>query len=124
MSDRPAPLDIAAVVVGLVVGLLGLASVLSFADHLLYLSDRDAMSQQCLERFETGVTGDLRISPGENGLLCDAGSASSLAAAMLRAIEDRPLAARAAEQNPKLIAQRADYAASMRQAEEFYEELV
>jgi hypothetical protein len=45
MSDRAAPLDIAAVVVGALVALLGLASVLSFADHLLYLSDRDAMSE-------------------------------------------------------------------------------
>lgn len=32
-------------VTGAVVGLLGLASVLSFADHLMYLSDRDRVSE-------------------------------------------------------------------------------
>jgi len=84
----------------------------------------EAMASGCLP-----VCGDLPslrewISPGENGLLCNAASVDSLATAMLRAIEDRALAARAAEQNPRLIAQRADYAASMRQAEELYEELV
>ncbi|HEY8142525.1 MAG TPA: hypothetical protein VIG06_07640 [Kofleriaceae bacterium] len=45
MSDKAAPLDIAALVVGALVALLGLASVLSFADHLLYLSDRDAIAE-------------------------------------------------------------------------------
>ncbi len=84
----------------------------------------EAMASGCLP-----VCGDLPslrewISPGENGLLCDAGDAGSLAAAMLRAIEDPGLQARAAVQNPRLIAERADYAASMRQAEEFYAELV
>jgi glycosyltransferase involved in cell wall biosynthesis len=84
----------------------------------------EAMASGCLP-----VCGDLPslrewISPGENGLLCDAGNAASLAEAMLRAIEDRALAARAAEQNPRLVAERADYAASMRQAEEFYAELL
>lgn len=84
----------------------------------------EAMASGCLP-----VCGDLPslrewIRPGENGLLCDAGDAGSLAAAMLRAIEDGPLQARAAEQNPRLVAERADYAASMRQAEEFYAQLV
>jgi len=84
----------------------------------------EAMASGCLP-----VCGDLPslrewISPGENGLLCDAGSAVSLATAMLRAIEDGPLQARAAEQNPRLIAERADYADSMWQAEEFYAQLV
>ncbi len=84
----------------------------------------EAMASGCLP-----VCGDLPslrewIAPGENGLLCDPRDAESLAAAMLRAIEDRALQARAAEQNPRLIAERADYAASMRQAEEFYGRLV
>jgi glycosyltransferase involved in cell wall biosynthesis len=84
----------------------------------------EAMASGCLP-----VCGDLPslrewISSGENGLLCDAASPASLATAMLRAIEDGPLQARAAEQNPRLVAERADYAASMRQAEEFYAELV
>ena len=84
----------------------------------------EAMASGCLP-----VCGDLPslrewISPGENGLLCDAASPSSVAAAMLRAIEDPALRARAAEQNPRMIAERADYAASMRQAEEFYAEFV
>lgn len=84
----------------------------------------EAMASGCLP-----VCGDLPslrewISPGVNGLLCDAGSAASVAAAMLRAIEDPALRARAAEQNPRMIGERADYAASMRQAEEFYAEFV
>ncbi len=84
----------------------------------------EAMASGCLP-----VCGDLPslrewISPGENGLLCDPGSVASLSAAMLRAIEDRALQRRAAEQNPQLVAERADYAASMRQAEEFYAQLV
>ena len=40
MTDEPARLDIAALVVGGLVSLLGLASIVSFADHLLYLADR------------------------------------------------------------------------------------
>jgi glycosyltransferase involved in cell wall biosynthesis len=84
----------------------------------------EAMASGCLP-----VCGDLPslrewISSGENGLLCDAGSAESLASAMLRAIEDPALQARAADQNPRLVAERADYAASMRQAEEFYARLL
>ena len=41
MASEPAPraIDIAAVVTGALVALIGLASILSFADHLLYLSD-------------------------------------------------------------------------------------
>jgi hypothetical protein len=47
MDDQPTPgpLEVAAVVLGGVVALLGLASVLSFADHLLYLADRDRLSE-------------------------------------------------------------------------------
>ena len=84
----------------------------------------EAMASGCLP-----VCGDLPslrewILPGENGLLCDAGSVRSLGMAMLRAIEDRALQARAAEQNPRLVAERGDYAESMRQAEEFYASLL
>ena len=41
MTSDPAPraIDIATVVIGALVALIGLASILSFADHLLYLSD-------------------------------------------------------------------------------------
>jgi len=45
VSDQARPIHVAAVAVGALVGLIGLASVLSFADHLLYLSDRDATSE-------------------------------------------------------------------------------
>ena len=44
MSDEVRPIHVAAVALGALVALIGLASILSFADHLLYLSDRDATS--------------------------------------------------------------------------------
>ena len=81
MSDKPAPLDIAAVVVGGVVALLGLASVLSFADHLLYLSDRDAMTEPAASSVAyVGGEGLLVVAEALAVILFTAISAAILAA--------------------------------------------
>ncbi|HEU5056156.1 MAG TPA: hypothetical protein VFU21_06515 [Kofleriaceae bacterium] len=45
MSDRPSALELAALITGAVVALFGLASILSFADHLMGLSDRERLSE-------------------------------------------------------------------------------
>lgn len=84
----------------------------------------EAMSAGCLP-----VCGDLPsirewITHGENGLLTSAGDPAQLAAAMIRALEDRDLQIRARLMNPARIAERADYRHSMEQAEGFYERIV
>jgi glycosyltransferase involved in cell wall biosynthesis len=74
------------------------------------------------------VAGDLEsirewITPGENGLLVEAGNPTALAAALLRGLNDPALRQRAAKQNAALIAERAEYTRSMARAVEFYEQL-
>ncbi len=71
------------------------------------------------------VAGDLEplrewITPGENGLLVDPTQPQSLAQAILAALDDPALCARARLANLALIAARADYSRSMASAGEFY----
>ena len=73
------------------------------------------------------VAGDLEplrewITPGENGLLVDPTQPQALAQAIIAALDDPALCARARLANLALIAARADYAKSMASAEEFYQE--
>ena len=75
------------------------------------------------------VAGDLEplrewITPGENGLLVDPTQPQSLAQAILAALDDPALCARARLANLALIAARADYSKSMASAGEFYMSLV
>jgi glycosyltransferase involved in cell wall biosynthesis len=75
------------------------------------------------------VAGDIAsirewIVDGLNGLLCDPTSPESLARAITRALGDEQMRNRAREQNLRLIAERADYSNVMRQAEEFYSEII
>jgi glycosyltransferase involved in cell wall biosynthesis len=75
------------------------------------------------------VAGDLEplrewITPGENGLLVDPTQPQSLAQAILAALDNPALCARARLANLALIAQRADYSESMASAGEFYTRLV
>jgi glycosyltransferase involved in cell wall biosynthesis len=64
------------------------------------------------------------ITDGINGLLCDPNDSDSLARAIIRALQDKQLRNAAREQNFQLIAERAEYNEVMRQAEEFYLQIV
>jgi glycosyltransferase involved in cell wall biosynthesis len=64
------------------------------------------------------------ITPEVNGLLIDPADPAALAAAILRALDDDPLRQRAAQTNAQIIAERAEYKASMAKVAEFYQELV
>lgn len=84
----------------------------------------EAMACGCLP-----VAGDLEslrewITPGENGLLIDPGDPQSLATAILAALDDHALQARARTINQELIRERAEYRQVMRSAERFYQRLV
>ena len=75
------------------------------------------------------VAGDIEsvrewINDGTNGLLCDAGSAESLAGAMRRALDDETLRQAARHYNEQLIAERAEYHRVMQRAERFYQQVV
>jgi glycosyltransferase involved in cell wall biosynthesis len=75
------------------------------------------------------VAGDLEplrewITPGENGLLVDPTQPTALAQAVITALDDPALCARARQANTALIATRADYPQVMASAEKFYRDLV
>ncbi len=91
-------------------------------------SIHDGAPNTLLEALACGcfpVAGDLEsirewITPEENGLLCDATDAHSIADALLRALENEDLRNRAAGLNKKIISARAEYGANMKRTEEFY----
>jgi glycosyltransferase involved in cell wall biosynthesis len=75
------------------------------------------------------VAGDLEsirewITPGINGLLVDPSDPDSLAEAILSALDQPELRAKAGEQNRRIIAERADYSQNMPHAEAFYSRLL
>ena len=75
------------------------------------------------------VAGDLEplrewIIPGENGLLVDPTQPQALAQAILAALDDPTLCARARQANTALIAARADYRQVMASAEAFYQDRI
>jgi glycosyltransferase involved in cell wall biosynthesis len=83
----------------------------------------EAMACGCLP-----VAGDIEslrewINPGENGLLVDPGDPQALAAAILQALDDPELCARALQINTRLVAERAEYRRVMENAEIFYRQL-
>ncbi|MCZ2127577.1 MAG: glycosyltransferase family 4 protein [Anaerolineales bacterium] len=95
-------------------------------------SVHDGTPNTLLEALACGcfpVAGDLEsirewITPAENGLLCDANSPRSIADAILQALENEDLRARAAGLNRKMISARAEYGANMKRAEEFYKRVI
>jgi glycosyltransferase involved in cell wall biosynthesis len=95
-------------------------------------STHDGTPNTLLEAMACGCTpvaGDLEsirewIEDGVNGLLADPRNPADLAQKILRALESPDLRARAANHNRRLIAERADYATVMAQAEAFYLELL
>ncbi len=75
------------------------------------------------------VVGDLEsvrewITPGENGLLTALNEPEPLAQAILQALQDDDLCARAREINLRLVAQRAAYERVMAQARQFYQQII
>jgi glycosyltransferase involved in cell wall biosynthesis len=64
------------------------------------------------------------ITPGVNGLLVEAADVQSVADGMIAALCDPELRFRAANENARLVAERADYGRCMPQARAFYEELI
>lgn len=107
----------------------GMAAVFRRAWISVSPSEHDGTPNTLLEAMACGcfpVAGDLEslrewIDPGINGLLADPRDPTLLASAMLQAVEDHALRARAKERNLQIIAERADYADVMRAAEGFYE---
>ncbi len=95
-------------------------------------STHDGTPNTLLEAMACGcfpVVGDIEslrewITQGENGLLVDPGDASALAQAVLKALNDPDLRARAARLNSDLIARRAEYSQVMSEAEKFYRSLI
>ncbi|TAK11231.1 MAG: glycosyltransferase [Anaerolineae bacterium] len=95
-------------------------------------SEHDGTPNTLLEALACGcfpVAGDIEslhewITPGENGLLLPPADAGALAAALLHALDDSALRARAREHNARLVAERASYAAVMAAAEAFVTKLV
>lgn len=91
-------------------------------------TEHDGTPNTLLESMASGclpVCGDLPslrewIRDGENGLLCRVDRPEPLADAILRGLEDKELRQRARSRNQEIIRERADYATSMRRAEEFY----
>jgi glycosyltransferase involved in cell wall biosynthesis len=64
------------------------------------------------------------ITHGVNGLLVDATDVDALARALITALSDPDLRARAAKENARLMAERADYQRCMAQARAFYQRTI
>jgi len=94
-------------------------------------SVHDGTPNSLLEAMACGcfpVVGDVEslrewIKPGVNGLLADARRPEALAEAMITALSDSGLRQRAAQENARLIADRAEYGRCMAQADAFYQKL-
>ena len=96
------------------------ASIFRLADVAISVADHDGTPNTLLEAMASGVfpvVGDIEsvrewIDDGVNGLLCDKDSPESLAAAILRALDDEALRKAARQRNQRLIAERADFGAA------------
>jgi glycosyltransferase involved in cell wall biosynthesis len=108
-----------------------MAALFRFTDVTVSPSEHDGTPNTLLESMACGafpVAGNIEsvgewLADGVNGLLCDQRSPESLAAAILRALDDPALCQRAAAHNQRLIAERAEHHAVMLRAERFYQEL-
>jgi len=109
-----------------------MAGVYRGAMILVSPSTHDGTPNTLLEGMACGcfpIAGDLEslrewIRDGENGLLIDSGSPASLAGAILKAIKNKDLRAKAAGLNREIIASRAEYRRNMANAESFYQEVL
>jgi glycosyltransferase involved in cell wall biosynthesis len=95
-------------------------------------SIHDGTPNTLLEAMACGcfpVAGDLEslrewITSGVNGLLFDPGDPQALAEAILLALGNHDLRARAAVQNRRLVLEKAEYGRVMHAAEEFYRKII
>jgi glycosyltransferase involved in cell wall biosynthesis len=108
-----------------------MADLFRSAQVVVSPTTHDGTPNTLLEALACGcfpVAGDLEsirewITPGKNGLLVDASNASTLAAAILRGLNETALRRQAAEQNAAIIAGRAEYTRNMALAAKFYEKI-
>lgn len=106
-----------------------MADVYRSAMILVSPSTHDGTPNTLLEGMACGcfpIVGDLEslrewITDGQNGLLVDSGSPSSLANAIIKAINNKDLRAKAAGLNQEIITSRAEYTRNMARVEEFYQ---
>jgi glycosyltransferase involved in cell wall biosynthesis len=109
-----------------------MADIYRRASVLVSPSIHDGTPNTLLEGMACGcfpIAGDLEsirewITDGENGLLTDATEPESLAKSILRALTDKNLRRKAAEQNELIIKERAEYNACMKLAENFYGRII
>lgn len=109
-----------------------MAELFRMASVAVSPSLHDGTPNTLLEAMACGcfpVAGDIEsvrewMIDGDNGLLCDPANPESLAGVIVRALDDERLRSQACEQNLRLIAERAEYSKVMRQAEEFYSEII
>jgi glycosyltransferase involved in cell wall biosynthesis len=105
-----------------------LAACFARADVSVSPSEHDGTPNSLLEAMAAGafpVVGALDsvqewITDGYNGLLCDSGQPNSIAAAVIRGLEDVALRSRAKTINARLIDEKARYVNVMPQVEGFY----
>ncbi|MEW6240457.1 MAG: glycosyltransferase family 4 protein [Chloroflexota bacterium] len=109
-----------------------MAEVYRGAQIIVSPSIHDGTPNTLLEGMACGcfpIAGNLEsirewITDGENGLLVDAADPSTLAAAILSALENEDLRKRAAGRNEAIVAERAEYARNMAMAESFYRKVI
>jgi glycosyltransferase involved in cell wall biosynthesis len=108
-----------------------MAELFRAAQVVVSPTTHDGTPNSLLEAMACGcfpVAGDLEsirewITPGQNGLLVDAGDPVALAAAILRGLNEPVLRRQAAQQSAAIIAGRAEYSRNMARAAEFYGQL-
>jgi len=109
-----------------------MADIFRSAAVLVTPSTHDGTPNTLLEGMACGcfpIAGDLEsirewITPGVNGLLVDPSDPNALAEAVLSALDQPDLRAKAAAQNSRIIAERAEYSQDMARAEAFYTRLL
>lgn len=109
-----------------------MAAIFRRAEVSVSPSTHDGTPNTLLEAMACGsfpIVGDLEsvrewLVRGETGLIVDPGDDEGLAWAIVRALEDDGLRASAAGRNLQVIRRRADYATCMRQAEDFYRQVL
>jgi glycosyltransferase involved in cell wall biosynthesis len=109
-----------------------MATLYRRAQILVSPSIHDGTPNTLLEGVACGcfpAAGDLEsirewITPNENGLLFDSNNSQSIADAIIEAIENKSLRAKAAGLNQKIIGSRAEYQMNMQMADKFYSRLI
>jgi glycosyltransferase involved in cell wall biosynthesis len=109
-----------------------MSEVFRSAQVVISPSVHDGSPNSLLEGMACGcfpLAGDIEsirewITPGRNGLLFDPNDPNAIADSILLALENENLRREAAGYNLKMLASRAEYEASMRQTEIFYEKTI